>query len=318
MKFFNIDCHISVISDIKNILEQLGHTVEHWSISGHRWVFGFNPCPSSIINSSNWKQLDEKMVNDFYEAHKKDIDKYDGFICTYPIAFLKLFEKFNKPILAVCPIRYEHPFTNNPEKLSWLEDSLKNNKNIIRVANNQFDQKYCEKFLGNKWEWIPSLCDYTHCNYNKSIDKFVVFSKFPINLNSSNFIHQSSLGRYKWKDLYSFKGIIHFPYNVSTMSIFEQYQAGVPLYFPSLNYSIDLLNNNIPLFSEITFNNQLEHKSADKFLNKNWLQYSDFYNGTINCQKFENVKDIKEVNPKPKSNKDLITEKWKQIIKSIE
>ena len=40
MKFFNLDLHVSVIQDIKQILEPLGHTVDNWSISGHSWVFG--------------------------------------------------------------------------------------------------------------------------------------------------------------------------------------------------------------------------------------------------------------------------------------
>ena len=35
MKFFNIDCHASVIADIKYIFEKLGHKVDHKSLSGH-------------------------------------------------------------------------------------------------------------------------------------------------------------------------------------------------------------------------------------------------------------------------------------------
>ena len=36
---FNIDLHISVIADLKNIFESLGHEVESKSLSGHTWVF---------------------------------------------------------------------------------------------------------------------------------------------------------------------------------------------------------------------------------------------------------------------------------------
>ena len=40
MKFFNIDQHASVISDVANIFKNLGHEVEDWTLSGHHWVVG--------------------------------------------------------------------------------------------------------------------------------------------------------------------------------------------------------------------------------------------------------------------------------------
>jgi len=176
VKFFNIDCHISVISDIKNIFESLGHKVDHWSLSGHRWVFDFEKCESPVINENNWANLNEEIVDRFYDHHKKYLDSYDAFICAYPPCFLKLFEKFNKPIIVIAATRYDHPFTNDNVRLNWLEDSLKNNKNLILIANNEFDKKYCEHFLGNEWQWIPSLCDYTKAEYRQIKEQYILFS----------------------------------------------------------------------------------------------------------------------------------------------
>ena len=315
MNFFNIDCHISVIADIKNIFESLGHTVESWSLSGHRWVFNLPKCKSPIINSANWKNLDEKMAEDFYNTHKDELDKYDAFICTHHVHFLKFFEKFNKPIIVIASTRYEYPFINDPSRLSWLEDSLRNNKNIIKIANNEFDQKYCENFLENKWEWIPSLCDYTNAKYNPSLGRSVLFSKFDIQ-RSEKIAHQNELGRYTWEELYSYDSIIHLPYNVSTMSIFEQYQAGVPLNFPSLDFALSLVNSGFNLFSEIVFPNNLRDRQAPNFLNKEWLSYSDFYNGTIKCNYFESDFKIKN-NLKNSSNRDIIYEKWKALLSKL-
>lgn len=312
MKFFNIDCHISVIADIKNIFEDLGHTVESWCLSGHRWVFNLPECKSPVINSSNWKNLDEKMAEGFYTTHKNELDKYDAFICAYPPCFLKLFEKFNKPIIVIAATRYDHPYTNDPSRLSWLEDSLENNKNIIKVANNEFDQKYCENFLGNKWEWIPSLCDYTGAKYNPTLDQSVLFSKFDIKRDKT-IIHQNELGRYTWEHLYSYTSIVHLPYNVSTMSIFEQYQAGVPLNFPSLDFALGLINSGVQLFSEIVFPNNLLDRQASNFLNKDWLKYSDFYNGTIKCNYFDSTFKIKK-EFKNTSSRDMIYEKWISLL----
>ena len=315
MKFFNLDCHISVISDIKNIFESLGHEVDHWSLSGHRWVFDFEKCQSPIINESNWTNLNQEMVDRFYEHHKKDLDGYDAFICAYPPCFLKLFEKFNKPIIVIAATRYDHPFTNDKTRLDWLEDSLKNNKYLILITNNEFDKKYCEHFLGNEWQWIPSLCDYTGAEYNPIKKQYILFSKFDIQ-RDPNVIHQNQLGKYTWEDLYSYNGIIHLPYNVSTMSIFEQYQAGVPLNFPSLDFAIELVNSQVPIFSEITFPNNQQNRQKDIFLTKEWLQYSDFYNGTIKCNYFDSSFNLTN-SVKTLKNIDYIYNQWESILKRI-
>jgi hypothetical protein len=316
MNFFNIDCHISVIADIKNIFESLGHKVDSWSLSGHRWIFDLPECPSKIINENNWRNINQEMVDIFYKFHKDELDKYDAFICTYPPCFLKLFEKFNKPIIVIAATRYDHPFTDDPKRLEWLEDSLNNNQNLILIANNQFDQKYCEKFLKRKWEWIPSLCNYTNARHSKKDNKYILFSKFILEGAPTNWVHQQQLGTYEWRALYSHKGIIHFPYNVSTMSIFEQYNAGVPLFFPSLDFSIKLIEDGIPLFSEIVFPNSTNDRQKKAFLNKEWLSLSDFYNGTIKCNYFDekfNLDDIITTS----SNKDFIYEKWQNILSKI-
>ena len=315
MKFFNIDCHISVISDIKNIFESLGHSVDHWSLSGHRWVFDFPSCDSPIINSSNWQSLDEKMVEDFYNLYRKVLDSYDAFICAYPPCFLKLYEKFNKPIIVVAATRYDHPYTNDQKKLDWLEDSLKNNKNLILIANNQFDQKYCEHFLGNKWEWIPSLCDYTGSTYKPKTQKSILFSKFDLDFGP-NVLHQSTLGSYSWQDLYSYNSIAHIPYNVSTMSIFEQYQAGVPLNMPSLDFLLELIEEGYPAMSEITFHTNDPKRNHKMFLNREWLSYCDFYNGTIKCNYLDNRLRI-SYNVTNTSNKEVIFDGWQKIINKI-
>lgn len=316
MKFFNIDCHISVVADIKNIFEDLGHNVDHWSLSGHKWVFGLPPCPSSVITEDNWKSLDEAMVDRFYKEHASELDQYDAFICGYPPCFLKLFERFNKPIIVVAATRYDFPFCYDPDRLNWLEDSLNNNKNLILVANNHFDKNYCEHFLSSKWEHIPSLCAYTGAAWSNSNVESVVFSKFSIDI--ANCIHQSLLKSYRWEDLYGYKSILHFPYNVSTMSIFEQSYAGVPLLFPSLDFAMQLLQAGFPIFSEIVFPNQHLERQAPIFLTREWLELSDFYCGVIDVNYFDDSMSISESQiSAPAKNKDLVYSKWSTILEKL-
>ena len=44
-----------------------------------------------------------------------------------------------------------------------------------------------------------------------------------------------------WQDLYQRQALVHFPYEISTMSLFEQYSAGVPLVFPTKRFYIELI-----------------------------------------------------------------------------
>lgn len=322
MKFYNIDCHASVIADIKNLFNTLGHEVDHHSLSGHKWLFNWEPLRSNVLNEYNWKMIDQVMCDRFYDEQKNNLDKYDAFIVAYPTVFLKLFEKFNKPIIVISAIRYEFPILEGGDRLNWLNDSLKNNKNLILTANNEFDKKYAEKFTGVEWQWIPSVCDYIGEKWNKVHDKFVYTSRFHLEPHDK-LIHLSQLGKHSWRDLYNFNGIIHFPYAISVMSAFEQNNAGVPLYLPSMEFMLKLKAKNVPVLSELVFPTPDPERKESVYFNEEWLKYSDFYNGTINCNFFNSFKDlIDKINDTSnrvygQSNKPLVLEKWDAIIKTL-
>ena len=69
MKLFNVDCHVSVIADLKNIFKNLGHDVTSWSLSGHTWVFNESSTPVDIIGNNNWKSLDQEKCDKFYQRY---------------------------------------------------------------------------------------------------------------------------------------------------------------------------------------------------------------------------------------------------------
>jgi len=297
MKIFNIDCHVSVIADLKQVFENLGHELTSWSISGHNWIFDRNPKNLDIINPNNWMKLDQKMCDEFYERYKDELSEYDVFVCTYPPSFSMLYEKFNKPIILQIPIRYEVPFHN--DKLKWnnfnkyLKEKIDNGL-IIPVANSEYDKRYFEFFVGRECELIPNICDYTNSIWNPKKNKFLYYSRLPLNLNNNFIVDKSSLGRYKWSDISEYNGIIMIPYNCSTMSIFEYYTSGIPLFVPSKNLMMDLYEkNNQHVLSEITWNKtfNLPPKSIiecdqendpnaydDINIMSKWIQFSDFYN----------------------------------------
>ena len=73
-RVFNLDLHISVIEDIKDICKRLyGDSIEitNWSISGHNWVFKKETKDVRYINQSSWKSINMNMIkiNLYYQVH---------------------------------------------------------------------------------------------------------------------------------------------------------------------------------------------------------------------------------------------------------
>jgi hypothetical protein len=245
MKLFNIDLHISVIEDLKTICADLGHSIDSVCLSNHNWVFGRdNVALSSVYHNAILTNvhgmeysITQEYCDQFYEDYKDALGKYDGFVVTYPPLFSLLYEKFNKPIYTVAAIRYDYPLRSTDRK-SWFNEKIKlmtSTGQLIPIANNKYDALYWKINGGIEATVIPSLCSYVKCHGGvyTGTGGIIVHGKERLYL----YDHVRDLGHYSWNQLYSHAGIIHIPYNVSTMSIFEQYTAGVPMFFPSIDAS---------------------------------------------------------------------------------
>lgn len=297
MRFFNIDCHISVIADLSKIFTDLGHEVTSWNVSGHNFVFNREPKSVNVVNQHTWRRLDKKMCDEFYETYKHDLSQYDAFICTYPPSFSMIYEKFNKPIILQIPIRYEVPFHNSPDNWNYFNQYLRDGIDsgiIIPVANSEYDKRYFEFFVNRECDLIPNICEYTNTKWKPETDKFLYYSRLPINLNHNLMVNKSSLGKYEWSDLSKYKGIVMIPYNCSTMSIFEYYTSNIPLFVPSKSFMKELYSQyGDYVLSELTWNKTFNHPPSsvidcDRLNDPNmynnleimskWIDFSDFYN----------------------------------------
>ena len=102
---------------------------------------------------------------------------------------------------------------------------------------------------------------------------------------------------YDYKVLASHPGIIYLPYQVSTMSLFEQYTMNIPLFFPSIelltewNLKYSLLaertwiktttgvsknHSTIPIYNS-SWNIPDPNNDLDYSAMLYWLKYADFY-----------------------------------------
>lgn len=359
MKFFNIDQHVSVIADVAHILKKLGHEVDDWSLSGHRWVLNK---PKPEIWLSDGTQLTcsgvctQEVCDKFYEKNKTELEKYDAFIACYPVEFAMLYERWNKPIIVVNCVRYEHPNTFNPFLWERLNTFLKKKHSegmLYYVCNNKGDQFYTHYYTKIWGMHIPSLCEYTEARYTGTKDRYVLHDRSPdvgvprdIVIDLGAIKGNSGGWRYSWQDLYSHKGVIHFPYHNGSMSIFEQYTANVPMFMPSKSYTKELFAQD-KMLSDLTFyrlnRHKPEAKEPDDLNNPNslrnpemldkWIDSFDFYDqeNMKHIQYFDSPDHLnhllRTVNTHEishnmaqwnTSRKESVYARWKEILTSLE
>ena len=297
IKLFNLDLHISVIADVQYIINRLfpfDIQIHAESLSGHAVLMNKIRTNKYIINSSNWKSLDEKLIETFYQTHKEELEKYDGFIVTHTISFALLYEKFNKPIIIINSTRYEQPASHSGNLSQWkmIETGLKRIHDkglLVSISNNIFDQKYLKEGTKINSMHIPSLCLYTNTDYllsNQKHNAVIIYSSMktqPI-INFPNIININQMKPYSYLDLIKFRGIIHIPYEVSTMSIFEHYSMNIPLIFPSETLLRKLFKDNkinfYGSYAEL-FQTKIYPSHLEGVLGEDWfdkiVSYADFY-----------------------------------------
>lgn len=315
VRFFNLDLHIGVIGDIKQIFHALGHKVTDWSLSAHARVLGREIDKVEVVNQHTWKNINRAMCDAFYDRYKRELDQYDAFIVTHTPCFSMLYEQWNKPIICVASTRYEAPFSDNPPAWAEFNDYLRKKIDdglIIPVANNKYDAAYAEYFTQRSWQVIPSLCDYTNARYTGTRSESLYHSKFRLPRTIKNLVNKEDhfkrgilqraaqkfglrVGKqgYTWQQLASFRSAVFVPYNASIMSIFETYAAGIPMLFPSRTFATRLYadHKHQGVFSELSYNqvrglpsgsvipchsNDPNNYEDDQTMTR-WIAKSDFY-----------------------------------------
>jgi hypothetical protein len=271
-----MDLHISVIADFKQQFPEFDIT--DWCLSGHSWVMNKQRVVPKHINQKNWIQINEEMIRLFQAEYDEFLKQFDGFICGHPNGFVPIFEKYGKPIILINSCRYDLPFcwSKNYDMLQKYKDCLvrlNNKRLLISVSNNKADQYYTKLGCGIMTTHIPSLCAYTGMKYNPIRSTFLVYhGNFP---RHPLLTDKAEIGtRFSWSQLTEFKGIVHIPYEVSAMSMFEQFTAGIPLFFPSkvfMREKADIQSVSAYWKADLPVNiSALSKKDA-------WLDLADFY-----------------------------------------
>jgi hypothetical protein len=339
---------------MKKIFTDLGHEVSDISLSEHTWVFNRKKDSVPMLDNERWRQLKPHQFSDeFFKYYGDKLNDIDAFIVTYPPPFSLLYKNFNKPIIINNPIRYEWPFSFRKDDWEYFNLYLRDYVDkglIILVANNLYDKYYMEHFIEREVEHIPSICDYYQSYYEPNDNDFIYYSRnkvFEINNPKIKYKDDIFGGSHKHTDLVKFKGIIHIPYQISYMSIFEQYTSNIPLFVPTKEFLLQIYKDKkINVLKEVSWNNYFntESKSIIDYkgefdpndYNNNesveyWLQYADFYDEEwmpyiTYFSSFEELNrivdevDVNDISEKMRlfneGRKSKIYEKWDQLIKN--
>lgn len=299
MRFFNVDQHIAVISDITHIFGMLGHCVMSHNLSGHAPLVGLPKADIPLLNGDSWCGFWKRDgIEQFTKQYGADVNEYDAVIVTYPPIFARLYDKIDKPIIIQIPIRYEHGVDGDYDGWTEWNEWLKKNveaKKVYLVANSKYDQKYTEAFTGLPVRYIPSLCEYTWAQYNPAMPYVLYHGSEPTpdipNLMKK---HAALKPGHPWQAVALHRANVWVPYNVSIMSMFEQYSMGMPVFVPSKDLLLDMYANGCEhgALSQYSWSKTYDRPGGSQIdpgvYDPNdindleainwWLVWSDFYN----------------------------------------
>ena len=362
---WSTDFHIGPIRDLKHFLRPLGVEFIDKSLSGACARTGTCARGLKVLHPGNGINLDDpKLIPSFYEAYKNDpeMELVDAFVCFHPAAMCELYMPFNKSIIVIASTRYEMGRHDANRWKNWNENLIKiskDPKNLV-AANNEYDAKYIEYFTGINVKVLPSFCGYIPESYNPSRPEFLLaevhqgqFQAMFFDMFKQEKYTKSSkvelvplrqmYPEYKFKDLTSHKGIVFVPYQVSIMSLFEQYRMNIPLFFPSL----DLLSDwqfHFHVMTERTWSqvggiipggSPLQgvkegipdpNNDRNKVALRYWIKYADFYvlphiihytsvGDLVFKMETTNLTETSEKMKKYNAEfKDVLLNKWKTIL----
>lgn len=277
MRLFCMDLHISVIADFKT----LGLPVEvvDWTLSGHAHFMGRKRDEPNHINANTWENMTPESIAKFQTEYHTFLSGFDGFIVGHASCFAQVYEAYGKPVFLIntCRIDLPYCFSSNMEgrarHIACLQ-RLDKAGLLIAVSNNMADQLYTLRATGIKTRHIPSLCLYTKMRYAPTRRTFLCYTGTCS--PDPRITQKAEIGTFQWQTVAQFKGVIYFPYEVSTMSMFEHFSAGCPMFFPSKTF----MRSNINMLTSISAywgGQPMPEEYGTLKEIETWIDLADFY-----------------------------------------
>jgi len=327
VNIFSADHHISVIADLKTIWTGLGHTVDDICLSGHHHVMG-RPRDQLRLRFNMGDIVKHKIWEPFYQEYKDELSKYDAFVCCYPPCYAMLYAKWGKPIILQIPIRYDHPMQHDQESKdyfdNWLREHIDSDQ-VIPVANSRYDQQYFQSRVKRPCAYIPSLCEYTGMQYKPMGGGWIYYYKGVLNRLCGHILKKEHVltSGYPWSDILKYRGIVHFPYQVSTMSIFEQYTANIPLLFPTKRLLKEMYDKHYAVLHEVGEVNWDRVYNGADYYNDEWMPHIQYFDSVAHLNEMVlpggvNVEDVSAaMKDKNVERSRKVYELWETVLKTL-
>lgn len=291
MRVFCMDLHVSVIADFKSL--GLDVDVTDWTLSGHAYVMNRMRDEPKHINANTWESMTPELIATFQAEYDEFLSGFDGFLVCHAPCFAQIYEKYKKPVILInsCRIDLPHCFSSDMEGRARTIECLQRLNTaglLIPVSNNRADQLYTLRATGIKTRLVPSLGLYTKMRYAPSRDTFLCYTGIcPAN---PRITQKAEIGSFQWRTVAEFKGIVYFPYEVSTMSMFEHYSAGCPMFFPSKEF----MRSNTDMLTSIRAywgDRPVPAEYGDLSDISTWIDLADFYTTfeSVNTQYFDSI-----------------------------
>jgi len=268
------------------------------------------------LNSQNYASVNDSMISSFFAAYKDDpaLKSVDAFLCYDPIFLCELFEPFNRSLIIIATGRY---YVGRGAKKTWKRWNRKLSRlaaspRHVIGANNVYDANIIRYYTGIDPVLLPNYCGYANATYRPTRSEYLLARRPPdgalldwfqreFDRASASATAANDTGRrpnlvqidrryekYNYGDLAAHRGIVHLPYQMSTMSIIEQYRMNVPLFFPSMplllrwNAERRVLvkrTESIPLMEPHRSQRRVPSPvdDDDKDAMHYWFQFADYY-----------------------------------------
>jgi len=338
LTFFAMDHHHAVLWDVKQILRPLGVKVDfHWLSDGRPPVN--EAMPSSVPSFSSsldiYQPPAEKPLS---EECKRFIQEgnYDGILTSHSIVTAHRLKECGLPMVHVNSTRFGNSWIQDSEKHSTLVQSIQGifqQNRLTVVHNNKGDADYFHQYFPrlspHQEVVIPSLCE-SHLRLRNQMVRPVkillwdtrqvllrldgspfmkeLYTKLKNILEDSLDSQAILLAQAKsflpegYLDAYT--AIIHIPYNISTMSMFQQVCANIPIWIPSKRLLASLWADpkepnelSWTVFSpgSETIASAMDHV-RDPAVIQRWLDTADFYNPAILplALQFDSIEELLE------------------------
>ena len=300
------------------VANKFGHTYHDMLLSAHALYMGMRLGKVDMLDAINgdaWCNMyQERLWEQFATKYGKLMEKFDAVVCGYPPLFAWLYKDIDVPVIVNIPIRYEHGVDGNAERWQAWNEYLREGVDagkIFLIANNLYDKVYAESFIGRPVRYIPVMAEYTGATYNPLFPHSIYYSIGDTKISGPLIIKKTDAlpAGHSWQRVAEFRSVTWLPYNVSIMSTYEQYAAGIPMNFPTKRLAIEMhkqghaYTQNSWAEQYSTESRSLVEPAAPHAHDPNnyksdealeyWLQYADAYNGRLDgITLFDSVEEL--------------------------